>query len=299
MMTLDHIHMRDPFVVPQPDQNRYIMVGTTDPDCWNPPGIGFDAYTSSDLETWEGPYPIFRPESDFWADRNFWAPELHAYRDRWYLFATFKAPNRYRGTQILASGDPLGPFKPLTEGPVTPDHMECLDGTLYVDEHETPWMVFCHEWTQVHNGAMMAMPLTEDLTCAAGQPHLLFRASDAAWAKSYGWPEDAATGPYRFPQYVTDGPFLHRLPGGDLVMLWSSRGEHGYAMGLARSRSGGILGPWEQQPEPLWSKDGGHGMLFHDFDGHLHMTLHHPNDTPNERPVFVPIRETEDQLLPR
>jgi hypothetical protein len=79
-------------------------------------------------------------------------------------------------------------------------------------------------------------------------------------------------------------------------MLWSSRGEHGYAMGIARSASGTVEGPWEHDAQPIWGKDGGHGMIFRAFDGHLFMTLHAPNKTPDERPVFIEIEETENSL---
>jgi arabinan endo-1,5-alpha-L-arabinosidase len=99
-----------------------------------------------------------------------------------------------------------------------------------------------------------------------------------------------------FPVYVTDGPFLHRTEAGSLLMLWSSAGENGYTLGVARSESGRVEGPWSQQPEPLWSDDGGHGMIFRSFDGQLWMALHGPNITPQERPLFIPIRELPDGL---
>ncbi|NLF85514.1 MAG: hypothetical protein GX571_05355 [Lentisphaerae bacterium] len=34
--------------------------------------------------------------------------------------------------------------------------------------------------------------------------------------------------------------------------------------------------------------DGGHGMVFHTFDGTPTLVLHRPNDTPRERMVFLP-----------
>jgi len=48
------------------------------------------AYTSKDLITWEGPYIIFQTPPDFWGGvniRGIWAPELHAYKGKYYLFA--------------------------------------------------------------------------------------------------------------------------------------------------------------------------------------------------------------------
>lgn len=80
-------------------------------------------------------------------------------------------------------------------------------------------------------------------------------------------------------------------------MLWSSFGDHGYAMGIARSESGTVLGPWIQEAEPLWSTDGGHGMIPRRLDGRLFLTLHQPNNSPNERAAFYPLRELEDTVV--
>jgi hypothetical protein len=41
--------------------------------------------------------------------------------------------------------------------------------------------------------------------------------------------------------------------------------------------SGSVLGPWAQDDTPLWSDDGGHGMVFRALDGQLFLTLHAPN----------------------
>lgn len=293
-MQREHIQIRDPFVLPVATTREYYLFGTTDKDCWNAPGEGFDYYRSSDLETWEGPFPAFRPDSDFWGSKNFWAPEVHVWQGRYYMFASFKAPRCYRGTQILHADRPGGPYTPLIQTPVTPPDWECLDGTLYVDPEGKPWIVFCHEWVQVHNGAIYAMPLSDDLTRAAGRPVLLFHASEAPWVKREEWP--AQNPKQRFPRYVTDGPFLFRTTSGVLLMLWSSIGNQGYAMGLARSTIGTIEGPWEHETRPLWGRNGGHGMIFRTFDGRLLLTLHTPNETPLERPVFIEIEETENTL---
>lgn len=292
MKTTD-IQIRDPFVLPIEDDKTYYLFGTTDKNCWGE-GTGFDCYKSNDLENWEGPIQAFRPPENFWAKKNFWAPEVHAFKGRYYMFASFKAEKQYRGTQILVSDSVSGPFKPLVDRPVTPQNWECLDGTLYVDRSGHPWIVFCHEWTQVHNGAIYAMQLSDDLTKSAGRPVFLFNASEGPWVKQSEWPENDPRS--TFPPYVTDGPCLHRLQNGKLVMLWSSTGDKGYAMGIAQSQSGDITGPWIQQESPLWSDDGGHGMLFRTHDARLLLTFHQPNNTPKERPVFIEIEETEDSL---
>ena len=58
------------------------------------------------------------------------------------MLASFKAPTLRRGTQILRATSPRGPFTPLTDQPITPRDWDCLDGTLYLDPSDQPWMVF-------------------------------------------------------------------------------------------------------------------------------------------------------------
>ncbi len=284
------IQIRDPFILPLPDQGRYLLFGSTDKNIWSGPGEGFDCYSSRDLETWDGPIAAFRPPAGFWANTQFWAPECHQWRGKFYLFATFAHDGRQRGTQILIAENPEGPYRVHSDGPVTPREWECLDGTLFIDAAGAPWMVFCHEWIQVGDGTMCAVRLSHDLRCAEGEPLLLFAASAAPWAKPF-------THEGRDGNRVTDGSFLLRGASGRLFMLWSTVGHDGYAMGYAWSESGDIQGPWRQSAAPLYGKDGGHGMIFRAFDGRLFMTLHHPNDTPRERAMWLEIVERDGALV--
>ena len=277
-MLTGEIHIRDPFVVTE--GGRYYLFGTRGPTCWGK-ADGFDVYTGTDLEHWDGPAVCFQNDGTFWADRNYWAPEVHRWRGGWYMFASFKAEGLERGTAILRADSPAGSFRPHSDGRVTPADWACLDGTFYVDRAGRPWMVFCHEWVQVGDGEILAMPLTDDLKAAAGAPRLLFRASEAPWSREIRHSSGMRG-------HVTDGPFLWRGEDGGLYCLWSGMSESGYTLGLARSESGEITGPFRQLP-PLFDRDGGHGMLFRGLDGRLYLTLHRPNHNPDERPVFIPL----------
>jgi arabinan endo-1,5-alpha-L-arabinosidase len=287
-MKASDIQMRDPFVLPVAGEGRYYLFGTTDPDCWRGPGIGFDVYVGRGLDEWEGPFPAFRPESGFWGQKNFWAPEAHRYRGRYYLFASFIAEGRRRGTQALAADRPEGPYRPHSAAALTPAEWECLDGTLFVDEGGKPWLVFCHEWVQVGDGEVCALPLSEDLCEASGSPVLLFRGSEAPWTRPHRR-RDRSVDPR---SRVTDGPFLYRHSSGSLLMLWSSFSDSGYAIGIASSESGELAGPWVQDDRPLLDADAGHGMLFRSFEGSLYLALHSPNESPRERPIFIELAET-------
>ena len=271
--------IRDPFILPW-DGVYYLYASDYVHD--------FQVYTSTDLENWTAPVKITQLPDDFWATKEFWAPEVHHYNGQFYLFATMHSETRCRGTQIFRSDSPLGPFEPISDGPATPKNWMCLDGTLFVEDG-VPYMVFCHEWLQVENGTMCAIALKDDLSAPIGEPITLFSAGDFDFVRRC----PAVNG---FPGggFVTDGPFLHRCKNGDLLMIWSSFGEQGYLQSVLRSDNGMLTGNWLHQ-QLLFAHDGGHGMLFKSFQGQLYLALHHPNSGP-ERLTLFPLEEESGHL---
>ncbi|MBO5312556.1 MAG: family 43 glycosylhydrolase [Clostridia bacterium] len=285
MMQLNEINIRDPFILPF--DGRYYMYGTRAENTWiqeKRDSYGFDVYVSEDLENWSDAISIFEISKGFWGEYQFWAPEVHYYNGKFYLFATFSSDSRRRGTAILVSDTPDGKFKEHSKGAVTPEEWECLDGTFYC-ENGIPYMIFCHEWTQIHDGEVCAIQLTEDLKEPQGKPFTLWKASSAgAWIV-----------PWDKINYVTDGPFVVCLDG-ELMCLWSSFGKDGYAEAISRSDNGTLRGNWIIDDKLLFEKNGGHGMVFETFDGELMFVYHSPNETPLERPCM---RKITKEMLKR
>ncbi|HUW63080.1 MAG TPA: glycoside hydrolase family 43 protein [Candidatus Bathyarchaeia archaeon] len=301
-LTLDQFRVRDPFILPVPSQGLYYLFNTgVAKYAW---GRGFPVYTSRDLVNWAGPEPAFKPPDDF-PTINLWAPEVHPYNAKYYMFATLKLEGKPRGTHILVANRPAGPYTMRSRQPITPPGWYCLDGTFHLDDNAKPWMVFCHEWVQTGDGEICAVPLNDDLSAPTGEPVLLLRASAVPWVT----PQDiqhAVTnaiqkGPETKPgevreSLVTDGPFIHRTSSGALLMLWSTFGNGSYNVVVARSQSGTITGPWAQDAQPLFTDDGGHAMVFRRFDGQLMIALHQPNVGPRERTRLFEVEEREDRL---
>jgi len=285
LIRLTDIHFRDPFILPVPMENTYYMYGTQGTTASDGKPDGFDVYRSCDLLNWEGPISVFRPEPGFWSDHHYWAPEVHHVQGRFYMFASFKAKGMSRAVQVLVADHPLGPFEQHSLGPITPKTWECLDGTLYIEKDGTPWLIFCREWLQVTDGEICAAKLSDTLDRIVGEPQVLFRASETPWAK-----KNADGG------FVADGPFLHLMDNGRLLMLWSSQGEQGYTTGIARSVSGRITGPWVHEEQPLGVEDGGHGMVFRDWYNNLLLAIHAPNQQPSERPTILRVEESAESL---
>lgn len=59
---------------------------------------------------------------------------------------------------------------------------------------------------------MLAVKMTKDWTARIGEPITLFHASQAPWVRPVA----------DHDKLVTDGPFLHRMKNGKLVLIWSS-----------------------------------------------------------------------------
>lgn len=297
---LADVRMRDVCILADEASKTYYAISSTVVPQGGSRIPAIRAYTSRNLLSWEGPHIIFQTPPGFWGEiqiKGIWAPEMHFYRGKYYLFATFDTdaplleqwrnwlPRVRRGTQVLVGDSPLGPFKAFSNHSTLPTDMMTLDGTLWVEDG-VPYMVFAHEWVQIKDGTVEMIRLKDDLSETVGEPVRLFDGSDAVWGR-------------KSPQWgcrVTDGPYLYRSRSGKLLMIWSSFGKGGYTVGVASSDSGKLRGPWTQQAEPLFAEHGGHGMIFKRFDGQLMLVLHQPNETGRERARLFELEDSGDTL---
>lgn len=280
-LTLKDINIRDPYILPVEKEGVYYMYASSPTREDGKVYGGMVAYKSRDLKNWEGPVRVFDVPRDNWITGTVWAPEVHKYKGKYYLFATLNSDIKWKGdkqghpaythraTQVFWSKSPEGPFLPFEEKtPFTPLYEMALDGTLWV-ENGVPYMVYCHEWVETLDGEMNLVQLKKDLSGTVGEPIRLFCASAAKWSTGANRADGSKT-------YVTDGCFLYRSKSGKLLMMWSSFMNGTYAVGIAESTTGKIIGPWRQQQEPIFV-NGGHSMLFRTFDGRLCLVLHSPN----------------------
>ncbi len=270
------INIRDPFVLVY--NKKYYMYGSRVEN-----QKGFDVYISEDLENWEAPKSVFEYKHGFWGTNDFWAPEVHFYNGKFYMFATFRGDKTHRGTQVLVCDTPDGEFKEHSKGALTPAEWDCLDGSLYV-ENGKPYMIFCHEWQQIRNGEMWCVELTKDLKETAEEPTLMFTAYDPVWSryKTEGNPD-----------CVTDGPFIYKNALGELCMLWATLKADKYVQVVSKSSNGTIKGIWNKH-NIIYDDDGGHAMFFKTVEGKNMFVLHSPNQYMCERPCFFEIDEDSE-----
>ncbi|MBQ9976396.1 MAG: family 43 glycosylhydrolase [Clostridia bacterium] len=289
-MKINEINIRDPFILTH--NNTYYMygsrVGLPEGNLFHGRQNGIDVYISHDLENWVKGNTVFAENESFWGKYQFWAPEVHVYKNKFYMFATFKSDDRCRGTHILSCDIPDGEFKPISENPQTPSDWECLDGTFYVDKSGNPHLVFCHEWAQVGDGEICEVQLSDDLTHAVTEPRILWKAS--------AYKDVISTLPDQ-KALVTDGPFFHRCKNGSLACIWSTYSAKGYAELVSVSDNGDIDGSWKLIDTPISNCDGGHGMIFTSLEGETLFVMHKPNVPTTERPVIFPVKEIENKLI--
>ena len=300
---LSSIRCSDPFIYADSGDSTYYMYSTGG-------GGRVMARASKDLTNWTEPFTVMSFSDKHWAGDKAasWASEVHHYNGKYYLFTTSHSdetiesiPGRcdipHRATQIYVADSPRGPFKDFTGRAHTPDDWAALDGTLWVEDG-IPYMIFCHEWLQTTDGPMELVQLPEDLGVPAGKPVTLFKASDAVWSGEMLELGEKTNG-LDLGGHVTDGPWLFRTQTGRLGMLWSTWGRQGYSIGAAYSASGSVKGPWIQEDEPLYSDNGGHGMLFRTFDGDLKLCMHRVDERdefPGRRPVFLDVDDSGNRL---
>lgn len=300
-MRMPDMPLHDPFIVAHGPTKTYYLYTSNIGRLTGTAGVGTMAYTSKDLRNWERPKTVFTVPPTAFAQQGGWAPEVHEYKGKFYLFTTLHneqkviaqppevwRTNYVRGTISAVADGPEGPFKMLNEAaPVPPADFMTLDGTLFIDGNNKPWMVYAHEWLQKIDGTFGAVPLKEDLSGADGPPIHLFKASDAPWLNASMKADRSEN------HYVTDGCQFFRTKTGKLLMLWSSYERGSYVQTQARSASGELKGPWEQL-EPLVKRDSGHGMLFTTFEGQLMMVLHRPFN--NARGKLYEMADEGDRL---
>jgi len=281
-------YIRDPFVLV--DGGRYLAYQS----CWR----GVIVRESADLENWtEGKNVMtLPPETDC---TKVWAPEVHKYGNDYWLFVTLTQSHKAgtpkamspkakpknlvpRGTWAFKAPSPLGPFKAVKDGPVPPRELMTLDGTLYVEDGQ-PYMVYCHEWCQMANGTIEYAPLAKGFASFTAEPKTMLSARRAVPGAGS----------------ITDGAFFWRSEKSKrLYMIWSNfiKGS-GYCVLIRRSESGKIAGPWSKD-RLLYTKDGGHGMIFKDLAGKLRLALHQPNSG-NERMQLLELADDGEWLTVR
>lgn len=246
---------------------------------------------SDDLEQWSKPEIVYTLSDDSWGCADLWAPEVHKYRGRYYMFLSILGKNGLRGTEISVCETPDGTFVPITNTPATPSDRSCIDASLYL-ENDVPYIVYSADWPfnyveekGCYVGSIWAVELTQDLKESVGEPFCLFKSDEAL-----NMPDSFEYEGKTVVRYGSDAPFVQKLSDGRLLLTWSPMPAGNYVVLGAVSDS--IKGKWEHLKKPLFDKNGGHAMFFDGVDKR-YMAIHCPEKPPLERALFIEFKESD------
>ncbi len=192
----------------------------------------FTILHSTDLVNWRAVGAVFQTQPA-WAKGDFWAPELIADHDSFYLYYTARrddGPNK-KGTLCVAVATAAQPVGPWTDhGPLVCQDIGSIDAFSLRDEKGQRYLIWKEDGNDRNQPTpLWAQPLTEDGLKLTGKRKELMR-NDAPWER-----------------HVVEGAYILRH--GDYFYLFYSgnaccgRGCK-YALGVARARK--LLGPWEK-----------------------------------------------------
>ncbi len=216
-------------------------------------GDGVAVRTSETLEG-IGDAPVHTlwqaPESGPFS-KEIWAPELHFYNGRWYVYvAADDGDNVNHRTIVLRSetDDPLGPYVALGKLALTPDRWS-IDCTLL--ERSGQLYAIWSGWEGVENVAqhLYICPLDDPFTPSGERVRI--STPELAWEKR------GSGGPNNLPT-INEGPQV--LQKNDTThVIYSAAGSwcDDYCLGrLTLAPGGDPLDPtaWKKHPEPVFEK---------------------------------------------
>ncbi|MGI6231369.1 MAG: glycoside hydrolase family 43 protein [Prevotella sp.] len=247
------------------DEGRYYLYGTSSDK-------GFVTYSSSDLETWNGPCGnldegyVLSTETSF-GKRWFWAPQVFKRNGKYYMAYCAASTTNTASSQIaIAEADsPLGPFQQETKS-YLPASMQEIDPFVFVDDDGK---IYIYHVREIDSNSIYVAQLNDDMTEMDESTSTL-----CVKANTYSWENTANSS---WP--VAEGPTVVKHNG--MYYLFYSVNDFrnvNYAVGYATASS--PLGPWTKHPEPILTRDminengPGHGDVFQDADGQYYYVFH-------------------------
>jgi GH43 family beta-xylosidase len=193
--------------------------------------------------------------------KEIWAPELHFYGDRWYVYvAADDGENaNHRMIALRSEGtDPLGPYTCLGPLALTPDRW-AIDGTL-VDLSETSPLLggrgqalyfVWSGWEGSENVAqhLYICPMADPVTPAGERVRIS--------SPEYDWERRGSGGPGNLPT-INEGPQVLQR-NGTTHLIYSAAGSwcDDYCLGRLTLPPGADpldAGAWQKHPEPVFQR---------------------------------------------
>lgn len=244
--------------------------------CASASGNCFAQRVSTDLARWSEPVGYIFPTMPSWSDGSTaWAPEIHITNAGTYN-AYFATRNK-QGTLVVGvavAKQAAGPFEDVLGAPfIQAPSGSCfgvIDPTFFRDHTGTQWVVFKEDGN------------------SCGKPTNIYAAmvDETGTIFKSGWVLMISNDPSSWEGGCTEAPWVMRNETtGDLFLFYSGSyfNVPSYSIGVARSTSGSMLGPWvKYENNPIIRSAPGAGTpgsKLHYGPGHCSVVV--PRDSPS------------------
>jgi GH43 family beta-xylosidase len=217
--------------------------------------------------------------------KEIWAPELHCYKNSWYIFFTARPSNDdnddnpLRRMYVLSNSNanPMSGVWTYRGKLDLPDNKWAIDGTFFEDNGKayhvwSGWNGDTHDsnWTQ--NLYITELDAEEPWKVKSGSPRVKISGPEHDWEKKYN--------------YQNEGPAIVKSPGGKVFCIYSASysGSNDYCLGVLEMTGNDPMtaSNWEKYPEPLLSSDPkgdvygpGHCSITASPDGNEYWLVYH------------------------
>lgn len=310
------VTLGDPFILYDTDTEMYYMYGTG--------GVenGFLSYSSSDLQQWkkEGVAYTAKQEKS-WGTKDFWAPEVYKWADKYYLFYSAHWKNNPNGELenykigVAVADKPTGPFIDISGSPIFDPGYPIIDANVFVGADGKKYLYYsrcCYKhpvqsaiaswakkqdlYQEIEESWVYGVELKSDLSGIIGKPKLLLRPPVKNNDPQAEWESRSVT-QREVNRRWTEGSFTFKK-GETYYMMYSANhfGGANYAVGYATSKH--ALGPYVKSANnPILEKNTatggdvsgtGHNSVLFLKNGEMRCVYHaRTAQTGAERVVFI------------
>ncbi len=156
--------------------------------------------TSKNMVSWSDPKQIFSlTEQTTWGKKDCWAPEVHEYKGKFYLFFCGRDANNIFKGSVAVCDTPDGTFLPVTKQPLLNFSFSVIDLSFFEDDDGRTYIYYSKDCsTNIVNGTKTSqsfgVEVSNDFTRLIGQ-HVLCSTPTQSWETESGntiWNEGPA-----------------------------------------------------------------------------------------------------------
>jgi beta-xylosidase len=269
----------DPYILFDKASQKYYMYGTG-----GEAKDGFASYSSDNMVDWKSEGQVyFGKKGASWGIRDFWAPEVYHYKNKYYMF--YSAHWKYNPTNelenfkigVAVADKPTGPFVDISDKPLFDPGYPIIDANVYFDPNGKLYLYYsrcCYknpvksevaDWAkakgwfnEIEESWVYGVELKPDFSGVIGEPKLLLRPPVKMNDPQSEWESRSVTSK-EVNRRWTEGSYTFKK-GNTYYMMYSANffGGENYAIGYATSKH--PLGPYvKADNNPILQKNSGQG----------------------------------------